>query len=87
MDKIFETLSLCAALHPPPSSSSSGGGLFGLDPDSMVYADADGNLVGGGMDEDDDGIETMTAEEEAAGDRTSGRVRSDFVGNTRKGPY
>ncbi|ORY73625.1 regulator of volume decrease after cellular swelling-domain-containing protein [Leucosporidium creatinivorum] len=77
LDKIFETLSACAALHPPPSSSSAG--MFGgLDPDSMVYADADGNLVGPGVDgEEEDETEPSSA----------GRVRSDFVANTRKGPY
>lgn len=46
----------------------------------MVYADADGNLVGGG-------VEQMTAEEEANELSSAGRVRSDFVGKTRKGPY
>lgn len=50
----------------------------GLDPDSMVYADADGNLVGPGVDgEDEDEVEPSSA----------GRVRSNFVGNTRKAPY
>ncbi len=57
----------------------------------MVYADADGNVVGGDWADEGD-IPTMTAEEEASlegGAVTSaaGRVRSDFVGNTRKAPY
>lgn len=79
MDKIFEMLSTCAALHPPTSSDSFFGGL---DPASTVYADADGNLAGGGM-----GIQQMTAEEESDMMSSAGRVRSDFVGNTRKNPY
>lgn len=80
VDKIFETLSTCAALHPPTLSGDGGFGGFGLDADSMVYADADGNLVGGG-------VEQMTAEEEANELSSAGRVRSDFVAKTRKGPY
>jgi chloride channel, nucleotide-sensitive, 1A len=77
VDKIFETLSACAALHPPPATSAAG--MFGgLDSDSMVYADANGNLVGPGVDGGD---------EEEVEPSSAGRVRSDFVGNTRKGPY
>ncbi|KAL8278422.1 hypothetical protein RQP46_009112 [Phenoliferia psychrophenolica] len=80
LDKIFEMLSTCAALHPPPSSAMDGGGAFGgLDPDSMVYADADGNLVGPGMD--------ATAGDDEAESSAAGRVRSDFVGQTRPSPY
>lgn len=58
----------------------------GLDPASMVYADADGNVVGPGMD----GIEQMTEEEEANMMTSAGRVRSDYVGpekGRRKAPY
>ncbi|KAI5481210.1 hypothetical protein MNV49_005645 [Pseudohyphozyma bogoriensis] len=64
LDKIFETLSTCAALHPPPSSASSG--LFGgLDPSSMVTAAdfADGSE-----------IEQMTEEEEASMMTSAGRA-------------
>lgn len=44
----------------------------------MVYADADGNLVGPGAEDDgEDEVEESSA----------GRVRSAFVANTRKGPY
>lgn len=93
MDLIFETLSACAALHPPPHSSSGAddGAFFGLDPTSTVYADVDGNVVGGDW-ADAGEIPEMTAEEEAslgggAVDSAAGRVRSDFVGSTRKGPY
>lgn len=97
MDVIFETLSQCAALHPPPSSanpspltsgSNNAGAFFGLDPDSMVYADADGNVVGGDW-ADESEIPAMTAEEEGAMESAAGRVRSDFVGlaKTRKAPY
>ena len=73
-------LSVCAALHPPTNTDDSNG-MFGLDPDSMVYADAEGNLAGPGM------IEQMTAEEEANGSAGAGRVRSDYLHDTRKVPY
>ena len=57
-----------------------GSGAFGgLDPDSMVYADADGNLVGPGMGAEGDDDEPVSS--------AAGRVRSDFVANTRKAPY
>lgn len=76
VDKIFELLSSCAALHPPPSSSTND--MFnGLDPDSLVYADADGNIVGPGL----------SAEEEEEETREAGRVRSDFVNQNRHAPY
>lgn len=71
-------LSTCAALHPPPSSATDGGAFGGLDPDSMVYADADGNLVGPGM---------SAADDDDAEDSAGGRVRSDFVAQTRMRPY
>ena len=63
-------------------SGNGGFGAFGgLDTDSMVYADADGNLAGGG-------VEQMTAEEEADELSSAGRVRSDFAGGpTRHAPY
>lgn len=69
--------------------------MFGLDPDSMVYADADGNLAGPGMNLETDfvlpsSIETMTAEEESEFASSAGRVRSNYVGpenGKRKGPY
>jgi nucleotide-sensitive chloride channel 1A len=81
VDKIFETLSTCASLHPPTMPADGGYSAFGgLDADSMVYADADGNLVGGG-------VEQMTAEEEADELSSAGRVRSDFVGGPRHAPY
>ena len=51
----------------------------GLDPDSMVYADADGNVVG-------PGAEGLAVEDETE-ESGAGRVRSDFVGSTRKAPY
>lgn len=93
MDTIFETLSACAALHPPPHASSGAddGAFFGLDPTSTVYADVDGNVVGGDWVDEAD-IPEMMAEEEASlsggpVDSAAGRVRSSFVGNTRKGPY
>lgn len=50
----------------------------------MVYADADGNVVGPGLDEasgEDD------AEADADVPSSAGRVRSDYTSNTRKGPY
>lgn len=74
--------STCAALHPPPSSSSGDGGVFGgLDPSSMVYADAEGNLVGPGMGADGD-------DDDEAEESSAGRVRSDFAGGpTRMRPY
>ena len=72
-------LSVCAALH-PPTNTDDANGMFGLDPDSMVYADADGNLAGPGM------IEQMTAEEEA-NEGSAGRVRSDYLHDTRRAPY
>lgn len=73
VDKIFDALSLCASLHPPPSSDND---IFaGLDPASTVFADAS------------DGIEELTEAEEANLMSSAGRVRSDFVHNTRKAPY
>jgi len=56
-----------------------------------VYADVDGNIVGGDW-ADASEIPEMTAEEEASlagapAESAAGRVRSNFVGNTRKAPY
>ncbi|KAM0754202.1 hypothetical protein T439DRAFT_323077 [Meredithblackwellia eburnea MCA 4105] len=68
LDKIFSTLSACAALHPPPTSADPSSLFGGLDPSSMVYADADGNVHGPGLDgeEGDDA-------EEGQGESSAGR--------------
>lgn len=91
VDNIFSLLSACAALHPSPTSpggqGSGGGGLFGgLDPDSMVYADANGNVVGPGL-EDDATEDAQEGDEPAQDGGEAGRVRSDFVADTRHRPY
>ncbi|SCV74541.1 BQ2448_7570 [Microbotryum intermedium] len=93
LDRIFETLSNCAALHPPPGASDPSSLFGGLDPDSMVYADEQGNVVGPGLDQinahiDGDAAEDAGDAPEAAVESSAGRVRSDLIHpETRKGPY
>lgn len=65
--------------------------------DSMVYADADGNLVGPGVNNNNVGADRtedalpgrqVQDQEPAQHDSEAGRVRSDFVApETRRGPY
>ncbi|GAA5867218.1 hypothetical protein JCM8547_003122 [Rhodosporidiobolus lusitaniae] len=66
---------------------------MGLDPDSMVYAGADGELAGPGLaallaDEASEGAEQYEDSEEQVEGET-GRMRSDFVnpGRARGAPY
>lgn len=83
-------------MHPPTTASASTGGagpqIAGLDMDSLVYADADGNVhgpesfddaplggVGGGGG---DAGEEAEQEESAVGAQ-----RSDYVADTRRKPY
>ncbi|KAK4048642.1 hypothetical protein OIV83_004612 [Microbotryomycetes sp. JL201] len=95
LDKLFEMISYCASLHPPPHADDPSALFGGLDPDSMVYADEDGNIVGPGANghEDDDAWQDAAeeAEEDARGEQQSsdaGRaVRSDYVNNNRSQPY
>ncbi|KDE07201.1 hypothetical protein MVLG_02601 [Microbotryum lychnidis-dioicae p1A1 Lamole] len=93
VDKIFETLSDCAALHPPPGASDPSSLFGGLDPDSMVYADEQGNVAGPGLDSVEthgsgDAMEDAPDSPDIALESSAGRVRSDFTHpETRKGPY
>ncbi|GAA6006820.1 hypothetical protein JCM11491_003193 [Sporobolomyces phaffii] len=108
LEKMFNSLSYCASLHPPSLSSdpavlsesesaqqSSQAALFasmGLDPDSMVYADENGQLAGpgvallGGDDEGDEG-QWDDVVEEGQEQSSAGRQRSDYVNPGRRAPY
>ncbi|KAH8117764.1 regulator of volume decrease after cellular swelling-domain-containing protein [Phellopilus nigrolimitatus] len=77
LDALFEALSLCASLHPDPASSGDDDDM-GMDGDDDAFVDADVEavqaLVAQGVDSEPDLSET-------------GRVRSDFVNDTRFKPY
>jgi nucleotide-sensitive chloride channel 1A len=88
VDKIFSLLSACAALHPATSSSGAADLFGGLDPDSMVYADANGNVVGPGVVNDATEDAQDSRDDADQQDSEAGRVRSDFVApGPRRGPY
>ncbi|GAA5902337.1 Voldacs domain-containing protein [Sporobolomyces salmoneus] len=105
LEKIFSSLSYCASLHPPSHSGeasvlsesqsaqqSSQASMFasmGLDPDSMVYADENGQLAGPGLALlDGEGVEGQWEDvEEGQEESTGGRQRSDYVNPGRRAPY
>ncbi|GAA5970251.1 hypothetical protein JCM3765_000973 [Sporobolomyces pararoseus] len=109
LEKIFSSLSYCASLHPPTLGSdpsvlsesqsaeqSSQASLFasmGLDPDSMVYADENGQLAGPGLallgGEGEGGAESQWEDvvEEGQEQSSAGRQRSDYVNPGRRAPY
>ncbi|GAA5883020.1 hypothetical protein JCM16303_006795 [Sporobolomyces ruberrimus] len=106
LEKIFSSLSYCASLHPPSLSSdpsvlsesqsaqSSQAAMFasmGLDPDSMVYADENGQLAGPGvalLEAEGQGEDGQWEDVEDAQEQSSaGRQRSDYVNPGRRAPY
>ncbi|KAM0787322.1 hypothetical protein ACM66B_007095 [Microbotryomycetes sp. NB124-2] len=95
VDKLFEMISYCASLHPPPHADDPSSLFGGLDPDSMVYADENGNIVGPGAATNGDEAWQDADEEDEEGDKEqqgqsseAGRpIRSDFVNNNRAQPY
>jgi len=62
---------------------------MGLDPDSMVYADENGQLAGPGLaligEEGEGQFEDVVEEQQQEG--SAGRQRSDFVNPGRRAPY
>ncbi|KAK4053994.1 hypothetical protein OIO90_003639 [Microbotryomycetes sp. JL221] len=94
LDKLFDMISYCASLHPPPHADNPSSLFGGLDPDSLVYADDQGNLIGPGVtngdeawqdaDDDDNDVDNNQNEQQTT---AGGRVRSDFVNDNRTQPY
>lgn len=76
MEAIFEALSACAALHPDPKNDDD-------DEDMGLDDDADDAFV----DADAEGFQAISAGADGGELSEAGRVRSDFINNSRYKPY
>ncbi|EJD06663.1 uncharacterized protein FOMMEDRAFT_102509 [Fomitiporia mediterranea MF3/22] len=100
LDTLYEALMHCSSLHPDPSSDSDDGDMMDIENFGSYTNPLANNAHDGDVDKDDDAIvdadveaiQTITAQSNVDADgelelSETGRVRSDFMNDSRYKPY